>query len=51
MNDDEKKELEWLIGVYGHESGTTTDPTKQKDLIANYENVGPAEIGFGETGS
>ena len=23
MNDDEKKELEWLIGVYGHESGTT----------------------------
>lgn len=38
LNESEKKELEWLIGVCGQESGTT-DPTKRKDSIANYEKL------------
>lgn len=38
LNESEKKELEWLIGVCGQESGTT-DPVKRKDSIANYEKL------------
>lgn len=38
MNDDEKKELEWLIGVCGLESGTI-DADKRKDAVATYEKL------------
>lgn len=39
MNDDEKKELEWLIGVFGHSAGTETDEGKQQKAVNNYEKL------------
>lgn len=38
MNEGEKKELEWLIGVCGHDSGTLPYD-QRKESIANYEKL------------